>query len=162
MSEYLFFFSEKLTNGYLSNWYPSQFDDGFITYQNMEQYMMYQKALTFGDMDIATKIIKNSNPEICKKLGRQVQNFDPMIWSHKCMYIVTKGCLLKFSQNPNLKQFLLATNNSILVEASPYDRIWGIGYSASNAVKVDKIKWGQNLLGKCLMKVRETLKSRLL
>jgi ribA/ribD-fused uncharacterized protein len=158
MSEkYLFFFSEKSTNGYLSNWYPSQFDDGFITYQNMEQYMMYQKARTFGDMDMATKIIKNPNPEICKKLGRQVRNFDPMIWSHKCMYIVTKGCLLKFNQNPNLKQFLIATGDCILVEASPYDRIWGIGYSGSNAVKVEKIKWGQNLLGKCLMKVRETL-----
>lgn len=155
--EYLFFFSDKTTNGYLSNWYPSQFDDGFITYQNMEQYMMYQKALTFGDMDMATKIMKNSNPEVCKKLGRQVRNFDPMIWSNKCMYIVTKGCLLKFNQNPNLKQFLIATGDCILVEASQYDRIWGIGYSASNAVKVDKIKWGQNLLGKCLMKVRETL-----
>ena len=86
--EYLFFFSEKSTNGYLSNWYPSKFDDGFITYQNMEQYMMYQKALTFGDMDMTTKIMKNSNPEVCKKLGRQVRNFDPMIWSNKCMYIV--------------------------------------------------------------------------
>ena len=160
MAEYLFFFGEKSLNGYLSNWYPSPFNDGFITYQNMEQYMMHQKALTFGDMDMATKILKNPSPAVCKKLGRQVRNFDPMIWSNKCMYIVTKGCLLKFSQNPNLKQFLLSTSDLILVEASPFDRIWGIGYIASNAVKVEQSKWGQNLLGKCLMKVSEILKSR--
>ena len=76
------------------------------------------------------------------------------------MHIVTKGCLLKFSQNPNIKQYLLSTGDRILVEASPFDRIWGIGYIASNAVKVEKSKWGQNLLGKCLMKVREILKSK--
>jgi ribA/ribD-fused uncharacterized protein len=155
--DYLFFFSEKSENGCFSNWYPSVFCDKNIIYYNMEQYMMYQKALLFDDMEIAAKILKNSNPMVCKKLGRQVKNFDPMLWSSKCAYIVTMGCLLKFNQNADIKQLILATNDYILVEASPYDRIWGIGYSASDALKVDKIKWGQNLLGKCLMKVRDIL-----
>lgn len=157
-SKYLFFFGEKSTNGYLSNWYPAKFTDpdSGAVFQNMEQYMMWAKAKLFGDDNIASCIIKNPNPAVCKKFGRQVQNFDPMIWSGKCMGIVSHGCFLKFSQNPNLKQFLLATDDRILVEASPYDRIWGIGYNASDALIVDKNKWGQNLLGKCLMKVRDS------
>jgi len=158
-SNYLFFFGEKSSNGYFSNWYPAKFTDPEtgLVFQNIEQYMMWSKAILFGDENIAATILKNPNPAVCKKMGRQVRNFDPMIWSNKCMHIVTKGCYYKFTQNPNLKQFLLATSNRILVEASPYDRVWGIGYNASDALKVDKVKWGQNLLGKCLMKVRDTI-----
>ena len=158
-SNYLFFFGEKSSNGYFSNWYPAKFTDPEtgLVFQNTEQYMMWSKAILFGDENIAATILKNPNPAVCKKMGRQVRNFDPMIWSNKCMHIVTKGCYYKFTQNPNLKQFLLATTNRILVEASPYDRVWGIGYNASDALKVDKVKWGQNLLGKCLMKVRGTI-----
>ena len=158
-SNYLFFFGEKSPNGYFSNWYPAKFTDPEtgLVFQNIEQYMMWSKAILFGDENIAATILKNPNPAVCKKMGRQVRNFDPMIWSNKCMHIVTKGCYYKFTQNPNLKQFLLATSDRILVEASSYDRVWGIGYNASDALKVDKVKWGQNLLGKCLMKVRDTI-----
>ena len=158
-SNYLFFFGEKSKNGYCSNWYPAKFTDPEtgLVFQNIEQYMMWAKADLFGDEDMTAKILRNPNPAICKKLGRQVRKFDPMIWSNKCMHIVTRGCYYKFSQNPNLKQFLIATGDRILVEASPYDRIWGIGYNVSDAFKVDKVKWGQNLLGKCLMKVRGTI-----
>ena len=158
-SNYLFFFGEKSSNGHFSNWYPAKFTDPEtgLVFQNTEQYMMWSKAILFGDENIAATILKNPNPAVCKKMGRQVRNFDPMIWSNKCMHIVTKGCYYKFTQNPNLKQFLLATSDRILVEASPYDRVWGIGYNASDALKVDKVKWGQNLLGKCLMKVRDTI-----
>ena len=158
-SNYLFFFGEKSANGYFSNRYPAKFTDPEtgLVFQNTEQYMMWSKAILFGDENIASAILKNPNPAVCKKMGRQVRNFDPMIWSNKCMHIVTKGCYYKFTQNPNLKQFLLTTNDRILVEASPYDRVWGIGYNASDALKVDKVKWGQNLLGKCLMKVRDTI-----
>jgi ribA/ribD-fused uncharacterized protein len=157
-SRYLFFFGEKSINGYLSNWYMAKFTDpdSGLVFENTEQYMMWAKANLFGDEDIAAKILRNPNPALCKKLGRQVRKFHPMIWSNRCIDIVTKACYYKFSQNPNLKQLLLMTNDRILVEASPYDRIWGIGYTTWDAFKVEKNKWGQNLLGKCLMKVRDS------
>lgn len=53
---------------------------------------------------------------------------------------------------------LLETGDRLLVEASPYDKIWGVGYSAANAA-ANEGNWGENLLGKALMRVRDRLRS---
>ena len=122
--------------------------------------MMYHKALLFGDQDIADKILnENTRPLVCRKLGRQVKNFDGQVWNENSRRIVREGVYLKFTQNKSLKRELLATNDLILVEASPRDRIWGIGYGASRALTVPRASWGRNQLGKILMKVRERIRN---
>ena len=144
--------------GPLSNWYPAMFkwqDQQFIC---TEQYMMYYKALVFGDRDIATQVLMATEPKAQKALGRKIKNFDVDIWSSVSYTIVFGGCLAKFNQNPSLAEYLLNTGDDILVEASPYDRIWGIGYSAEDAPNVSVDKWGENRLGKVLMDVRTVLR----
>jgi len=100
------------------------------------------------------------SPNQAKSLGRKVKNFDPKIWDEHKYEIVKQGNLLKFSQNEKFKTFLLATNNKILVEGSPYDKIWGIGMLESDSRAENPLLWnGENLLGFALMEVREELKS---
>ncbi|MCM1142903.1 MAG: NADAR family protein [Muribaculum sp.] len=142
-----------------SQWFIRDFTIDGISYCCMEQYMMAEKAKLFGDTEILEKILKSSEPQKIKSFGRAVRNFDPTTWDlHKCQ-IVYQGNLAKFGQNEDLKTILLATNDKILVEASPYDKIWGVGMSVNDIDIVDPNKWkGHNLLGETLMKVRETLK----
>jgi ribA/ribD-fused uncharacterized protein len=116
---------------------------------------MYQKAKLFNDEEIANKILNTSEPREQKKLGRLVKNFDEHVWDVAKEKIVKNGNYLKFSQNEDLKEYLCDTDPYELVEANKYDRIWGIGMFAHDPNILDTSKWGQNLLGKTLMKVRE-------
>ena len=121
--------------------------------------MMASKARTFsGNDDILAEILQNNDPAKIKGLGRKVKNYDEQIWGRVRFEVVVKGNYAKFSQNDNLKKILLETKDAILVEASPYDRIWGVGISKENPDIYNPTKWrGQNLLGKALMEVRKKL-----
>jgi ribA/ribD-fused uncharacterized protein len=145
-----------------SQFYPAKFTAktkrGDIEFVNAEQYMMYYKAITFGDIPISEKILRESIPNKIKALGRQVKNFDQEVWNSVKFDIVVEGNTYKFNQNDRLKEELLATKNKILVEASPRDRIWGVGMGSKNPDIYDTEKWrGKNLLGKALMLVRDNL-----
>lgn len=145
-------------NAYLSNWYRSDFTVDGIHFSSMEQYMMYQKALRFGDTKIADKILATNDVAKIKKLGREVQRYDENVWNGVRQIIVYEGLTAKFSQNGNLKAKLLETKDAILAECAVRDKIWGIGLSMTDERRFDKDKWkGQNLLGYALMLVREHL-----
>ncbi|MEL7222406.1 MAG: NADAR family protein, partial [Bacteroidota bacterium] len=121
--------------------------------------MMHQKALLFSDQTIANEILQTNDPATQQQLGRKISSFDATQWDQHKLGIVWYGNYLKFSQHPDLAQRLLATDDKILAEASPYDLIWGIGYAASDDRAIDKNQWrGQNLLGEVLMSVRGILK----
>lgn len=160
MNKYVFFWHADGENGMLGNWYPCGFIKDGISYVHTEQYMMAQKALLFDDQEIFAAIMKETSPKKCKALGRKVRHFDNSVWNREKEKIMFDGCYAKFSQNADLKEFLLSTGDKILAEASPLDRIWGIGLSADNPKATDPNAWpGQNLLGKTLMKVRDRLKT---
>jgi ribA/ribD-fused uncharacterized protein len=145
-------------NGYLSNWYHSEFCIDKIQFTSMEQYMMYKKAVLFNDMEIASRILHTSDVAVIKQLGRAVSEYDENYWNGVRQIIVFQGLMAKFSQNDNLKKLLLSTGDNILVECAVKDRIWGIGLSMKDKDRLDKTKWkGQNLLGYALMMVREGL-----
>ena len=121
--------------------------------------MMAQTAVLFGDKEVLQKIMSADNPAVYKSLGRQIRNFDEKIWNEHKFDIVVNGNTAKFSQNPELLDFLLKTGDRVLVEASPYDRIWGIGLAKDTPDIENPFKWkGENLLGFALMEVRENLK----
>lgn len=146
-------------NGYLSNWYPSQFTLGGKHFSSAEQYMMYRKAVCFHDQETAEKILQTDDVSRIKKLGRAVRNYDEHLWNGIRQIAVYEGLLAKFSQNEDLKQKLLDTGKSILVECAVRDRIWAVGVSLHSASRLDSAKWkGSNLLGYTLMMVREKLK----
>lgn len=107
---------------------------------------------------MAAKILKESDPRKVKGLGRAVENFDADLWNKNARAAVRDGCYLKFSQNKEMATALLKTGSQILVEASPSDKIWGIGFSAAEALSVPKSQWGTNWLGEVLMEVRELLR----
>ena len=145
-------------NGYLSNWYPSDFKADGIKFSSMEQYMMYQKAALFGDMVIAGEILKTSDAGKIKALGRKVSGYNDTIWNGARQVIVYNGLLEKFRQNMELKEMLLKTEGHILAECAVMDKIWGIGISMKDENRFDINKWkGQNLLGLTLMEVRKKL-----
>jgi ribA/ribD-fused uncharacterized protein len=120
--------------------------------------MMYRKAMLFKDHEIADQILTSTNPAAVKKLGQSVQNFDEEQWKAHRKEIVLQGNLLKFTQNPDLKALLLATGDKILAEASPFDKVWGIGKKEADAL-ANKDQWGLNLLGVVLTEVRERLRA---
>ena len=123
----------------------------------MEQYMMYQKAICFGDTKIAEKILETTDVAQIKALGRKVSNYNETIWNGKRQIVVYKGLCAKF-QNPELKAKLKATGDAVLAECAVRDCIWGIGLSMTDPKRLEMDKWrGQNLLGFALMIVRDEI-----
>jgi ribA/ribD-fused uncharacterized protein len=142
-----------------SQWYSCEFVIDGIVFNTAEQFMMYSKAMLFDNKSIAEKILKTNDPRQQKELGRNVLNFDSEVWNNNAFEIVYKGNYAKFSQNENLKKFLLDTENKSLVEASSSDIIWGIGLSETDINRFDRVKWkGTNWLGEALICVREDIK----
>ena len=141
-----------------SQWYEAAFELDNTKYLTAEHYMMAEKARLFDDSEILSKILAASHPGEAKKLGRAIANFDEATWVKHRLPIVVRGNLGKFGQNEALKEFLMNTGERILVEASPRDRIWGIGMGRNNPHAADPQQWrGQNLLGFALMEVRNIL-----
>lgn len=141
-----------------SQWAKIIFVEYNIQFTTAEQYMMYHKALLFDDTDIANQILMTNSPKEQKALGRKVKGFNIAVWDQNKLAIVTQGNYLKFSQNKKLKDQLFKTGTKILVEGSPYDKIYGVGLKWDNPLILDEKNWkGQNLLGKALMDVRSKL-----
>lgn len=177
----VFFWRSHDPWGVFSQWYPCPFKDPVSgrTFSCNEQYMMYRKAITFNDKETAEKILATDDARTHKALGRKVRNFVGHDWDKVKYDIVVEANLLKFGHGivladdkfvypphgkvqgkdseVSMRQVLLSTGVRDLVEASPMDRIWGIGYSPQHAADVPEVKWGKNLLGKALMNVRERL-----
>lgn len=141
-----------------SQWYPCKFEIDGKSYNCAEQYMMHQKAVLMDDMERAEIIMALDDPREMKKQGRYVENFDKKKWDKHCQDVVEKGNIGKFSQNEELKEWLLRTFPRTLVETSPMDRIWGIGLAKEDHRAWNKKTWrGQNLLGEVLTRVRDNL-----
>lgn len=144
--------------GVFSNFYPCNFEINGINFNTSEQYYMYQKAKIFGDEEVANLILEATPPLVQKHLGRKVHGYQEDIWSevrYKHMY---DACYAKFSQNGFLRSKLLKTVGTNLVEASPYDQIWGIGLQETDPLSWDENNWqGLNLLGKVLDEVRDAI-----
>ena len=146
--------------GWPSQWHPAHFALGGVAYNCCEQYMMAEKARAFGDEAALAQVLASQSPREQKAIGRRVKDFDPGVWKGVCRGIVYAGNLARFSQDPDAKQTLLATGVRTIVEASPLDRIWGIGLAPDNPKTLDPAQWrGTNWLGVALTQVRETLRA---
>ncbi|KDN49763.1 hypothetical protein RSAG8_01828, partial [Rhizoctonia solani AG-8 WAC10335] len=146
----IYFFRPKVEHGYLSQWYASPFTDGIHTKTR-------NRMLFAPDSPVTSAILETTNPRDIKALGRMIPNFDEAVWKRERLNIVAEGSRLKFRQSEALKAQLLATGDKELVEASPFDRIWGVGFGAKQA-PTKRGKWGENLLGKALMAARQELR----
>jgi ribA/ribD-fused uncharacterized protein len=162
---FLFFYGhrplpgERIGKACLSQWWPSAFAVEGDRYATAEHFMMAQKARLFGDVDAFARILAAAHPAEAKKLGRQVKGFDERIWREHRFDIVVRGNLAKFAQSEPLQEFLLGTLDQVLVEASPTDRVWGIGLAESDRRSSRPQMWpGLNLLGFALMEVRDSLR----
>ncbi|MDI2091840.1 NADAR family protein [Commensalibacter oyaizuii] len=157
---FTFFWEHKVDAAYpeYSQFYPSSFWLEDIEFNCTEQWMHWRKAIAFGDEAVAQKILKAKSPFEQKKLGRQVANFNANIWEVVAQDIVFRGNIAKFSQNEKLLEKLAQSKGTLVVEASPYDAIWGIGLAANDPRAMDKTQWqGKNLLGYILTEVRIAL-----
>ena len=147
----------------LSQWWPCEFIHDSILYGSAEQWMMAEKARIFADRESLEKILASNDPKEIKELGRKVQCFDEAVWNIRSYDVVYEGTCLKFSQNFALREFLLNTGETTIVEASPNDRIWGVGMSQDDSAIRDPLKWkGKNLLGFILMEVRNELRHQII
>lgn len=158
--KYLFF-----TGSMLSNWAEGKFTatlpDGTETeFTSAEQHMMASKAVFFNDMESLEKIMSTNDPSRQKSIGRKVKNFKEDAWLDASFDIVAHGVYSKFSQIPEFREGLLETGDRILVEAAPWDKIWGIGMDMRHPDINDEDKWqGTNWLGKVLMRARKRIRT---
>lgn len=162
--KYLYFWGHRpsadgsVSKSCFSQWWNSSFIVDGNRFPTAEHWMMAQKALLFNDQDIFMQILLAKSPAEAKQLGRKVARFDQTIWEENAFKIVVEGNYHKFSQNPELKAFLIGTNDRVLVEASPVDKIWGIGMAENDPNIGNPRQWnGLNLLGFALMEVRDQL-----
>ncbi|QEM04536.1 NADAR family protein [Mucilaginibacter rubeus] len=163
--KYLFFWGhtpkagEQVGKFCFSQWYELPFEVDGITYRTAEHWMMAKKAWLFNDFEIHERIINAVKAGEAKDLGREVKNFDDQLWKTERFEIVKQGNIHKFSQNQRFADYLVATGDRVLVEASPRDTIWGIGLGGENPKAQHPDTWrGLNLLGFALMEVRDVLK----
>jgi hypothetical protein len=144
--------------GCLSQWWPAAFTVDGVHYPSAEHYMMAAKARLSGDAEAEAKILATPHPGTAKALGRQVRGFDEQRWAGHRFNVVIAGNMAKFGQHPQLRDFLAGTGTRVLVEASPQDRVWGIGLAADDERAASPARWpGLNLLGFALMEVRQQL-----
>ncbi|MDT0465787.1 NADAR family protein [Streptomyces gibsoniae] len=145
----------------LSQWWPSPFTVDGVEYATAEHWMMASKARLFDDADAERMALDAPNPALAKRAGRLVRGFDETTWARERFAIVVEGSVHKFAAHEELRAFLLGTGDRVLVEASPVDRMWGIGLAAGDEAAADPERWrGPNLLGFALMEARERLRTR--
>jgi ribA/ribD-fused uncharacterized protein len=150
----------KIGKSCFSQWFESSFVVEDVKYASAEHWMMAEKARLFNDNGLLPEILNAATPEKVKDLGRKIKNFDDKVWDLHKYNSVLAGNMHKFSQNGALKNYLLSTENKIIVEVSPYDQIWGIGIGKEHPDALFPEKWnGQNLLGFALMEVRNELRN---
>jgi ribA/ribD-fused uncharacterized protein len=162
--KYLYFWKHdrerdgSVGRGCLSQWWPGTFEADGRTFPSAEHYMMWRKAVLFGDEPMAGRILAARHPHQAKMLGGRVAGFDQAVWNEHRTPIVVAGNLAKVRGDPELRDYLLTTGSRVLVEASPLDRIWGIGLAGDDERAADPYRWrGLNLLGFALMRVRDEL-----
>ncbi|MGW0012291.1 NADAR family protein [Streptomyces tendae] len=144
----------------LSQWWPSPFTVDGVEYATAEHWMMAGKARLFADAEAERRVLAAAHPAGAKKAGRLVRGFDEAVWERERFRIVVEGSVHKFASDPALRAFLLGTGGRVLVEASPVDRVWGIGLAADDEAAQDPERWrGPNLLGFALMAARERLRA---
>ncbi|MGX1760097.1 NADAR family protein [Streptomyces lydicus] len=142
-----------------SQWWPSPFTVDGVRYATAEHWMMAGKARLFDDAEAERRALAARHPKQAKDAGRRVRGFDEETWQHRRFGLVVEGSVHKFGQDAALREFLLGTNSRVLVEASPMDRIWGIGLAADDERAADPARWrGLNLLGFALMAARQILR----
>ncbi|HAK1620539.1 TPA: NADAR family protein, partial [Listeria monocytogenes] len=164
--KYIFFWGHqpaedgKISKSCFSQWWICSFKVDGVEYNCAEQFMMAEKAKLFNDMEMREKILAAKHPKQAKDFGRLIRGFQEDIWLKNRFNIVIRANQAKFSQNEELKKFLMQTKKRILVEASPVDKIWGIGMAADNKNVENPLYWkGLNLLGFALMAVRDELEN---
>ncbi|MER5369705.1 NADAR family protein [Streptomyces sp. NPDC002722] len=144
----------------LSQWWPTRFTVDGVTYASAEHWMMAGKARLFGDAESEAAAVAAKSPAVAKKVGRLVRGFDDAVWQGERYALVVAGSVHKFGGDPELREFLLNTGDRVLVEASPMDRIWGIGLAADDPRAENPASWrGLNLLGFALMDARAELRA---
>lgn len=154
---YTFFYR---TANPFSNFHACTIVKGGHAFHSSEQMFMYGKAMLFGDVVHANDVLKASTPKDAKAIGRRVKPFEPKQWDEYKESLMKWVCCQKFTQNTKLKDKLMSTAGTTLVEASPYDTIWGIGMLESDPDVHDSSKWkGTNLLGKALTHIRSHLEN---
>ncbi|MDP5209926.1 NADAR family protein [Microbulbifer sp. 2205BS26-8] len=162
--KYLFFWGHRkpkkgISKSCLSQWYESPFESDGNRFHTAEHFMMYEKAKLFGDNSAAENSLAVADPGAAKAIGRQVEGFDQELWDKKKFDIVVQANLAKFKGNQALKEFLLNTGDRVLVEASPVDKVWGVGLAEDDDKCQNPKKWkGLNLLGFALIAVRSKLR----
>jgi ribA/ribD-fused uncharacterized protein len=162
--DYVYFWSSfentdgSVSETCLSQWYVARFEYEGVAYRTAEHFMMAEKARLFGDEAALRKILRTRFPAEVKRFGREIVAFDESVWQAQRFDLVVRGNLAKFSQNPRLAEYLLATTDTVIVEASPADAIWGIGLAEEHPYTAQPALWpGLNLLGFALMEVRSRL-----
>jgi ribA/ribD-fused uncharacterized protein len=165
---YRFFWGHKprkdgaLSDSCFSQWWRCRFVVDGQAYSSAEQFMMAGKARLFGDDDALARVLATADPGRAKAIGRTVRSFVEATWERARFDLVTQGNVAKFGQDEALRNYLLSTRDQILVEASPMDRIWGIGLAADHEHIENPHEWrGENLLGFALVRTRMILRGEL-
>ena len=142
----------------LSQWFDSPFHCEGVLYRTAEHFMMAGKAKLFHDDELLAAILDAATPGEAKALGRRVRGFESDVWDAHCVAIVTAGSIAKFRSTTELRNYLVGTGTRVLVEASPRDRVWGVGMGKANPSVERPSEWrGRNLLGFALMQARAAL-----
>ena len=162
--KYVFFYKDWLSNYQATDFcFPSKATPIF-TFTSTEQGFMYFKALYFNDYEKADEIYNTlNNPGLCRRLGRSVKGYDDECWSKIRYGIFNDLVYQKFLQDKKLQEKLLSPefDGKLFVEASPIDKIWGVGLDENDPLILDQKNWkGLNYLGQIITSVRDTLKQK--
>lgn len=162
-----FYLPDEEPYGCFSNWYMAEFDLAGNHYSSVEQYMMFQKAITFRRYETSREIMKTDDPKEIKELADKnhmpLKDDELKIWTAIRRAVVKRGVRQKFIQNPELISVLLSTGNRVIAECSKEDSVWGIGIDINDPARLDADAWnGENIMGRILMELRQEFRINML
>ncbi|MBB1509960.1 NADAR family protein [Tessaracoccus sp. MC1756] len=150
----------QVDNGCLSEHYPAPFESDGELFRTVEHYIAWRKATLFGDKHSAQRVLRAEAPTTARAIGRTVRPFNDEVWKSHRFDVAVAANVAKFAADPQLADHLRSTGRSVLVNASPIDRVWGIGLSADDPAAQDPTRWpGLNIQGFALMEARRRLLS---
>lgn len=139
----MLFFDPNSDNGWLANFSDHKIILDEYEWASVEHYFQASKFFNLNNC-VFNEIRLSSSPREAKEIARINKANRREDWSLVKEDIMYKAIFAKFTQHPELRDLLISTGASEIIEDSKSDYYWGIGDGS-----------GRNRMGKLIKKLRD-------
>ena len=143
----------------LSNFFPCEINWVDNEFHSSEQCYQYEKSVKNNRPDVAASIAGMKKAGDVKRESKKI--YTENAWEEKNIDVMRGVIEEKVKQVKEVRDFLLDTEDKLIVEAVRSDQFWSCGLTKEAAANTDPSKYpGKNVLGKLYMELREKLRAK--